>query len=245
MQFESKQKRNFWVNAIYGLIPDTIIGIGVASYTDSGFLGFISTVIGLQIVYFLIWLKDSLWQWAFFKIRGKKIMVEIAEDDFRAKKFPAPGDFEYSVEDYLSSVATNEELDPNIRTHAAAIIGGLQYPISTLRTQESLRLTIAYEEALSNFKKTCREVNVTEESIFKEEERLEEPEDENVGSNIVEQWLSQSDEEYLNEIFEDSPVCERCGKGIEDHRVIAVMGRKFPDCISNPLRGVDGEPWGG
>ena len=52
MQFETKQKRNFLINIIYGLIPDTIIGIGVASFTDSGLSGFIFTVIGLQIVYF-------------------------------------------------------------------------------------------------------------------------------------------------------------------------------------------------
>jgi len=246
MQFETKQKRNFLINIIYGLIPDTIIGIGVASFTDSGLSGFIFTVIGLQIVYFLIWLKDSLWGWAFFKIRGKKLMVEYMEDALKAKNFPAPQDFEVSIEGYLSSVVANERLDLNIRLNAAMEIGTLEYLKSMFKAQESMRLIIAYEEALSNFKKTYRESNVTKEPIFKEEEQLEEPEEENVGLNIEEQWLSQTDEEFLDDKFdEDSPFCDRCGKGKEGHRVIAVMGRRFADCISNPLRGADGEPWGG
>mgnify|MGYP001201917512 CR=1 FL=1 len=79
-----------------------------------------------------------------------------------------------------------------------------------------------------------------EEPLVGENEVTREAE-ESSRPNIVEDWLSQTDEEFLNEQFEDSPICEDCGRGIEGHRVIAVMGRKFADCISNPIYGKDQE----
>ena len=199
-------------------------------------------------------MKDSLWEWVCFIIRDRKLAVKEIEDAFSENKFPAPSNFESHAESYLGSVATNETLDPSIRINAAKILGGLQYPIHTQKFLESFKLTFAYDEALSNFKKNMETYNATEEPLIEEpderwmkEEGVEEEgeEEESVGLNRVEQWLSQTNEEFLNEQFEYSPVCKRCGKGKEGHRVIAVMGRKFADCITNPVRGADGEPWGG
>jgi len=57
-------------------------------------------------------------------------------------------------------------------------------------------------------------------------------------TNRVEEWLATSDEEYLDQLFNEfNPVCERCGKGKEGHKIIAVMGRKCADCISMPIHG--------
>ena len=61
-------------------------------------------------------------------------------------------------------------------------------------------------------------------------------------NNNEESWGHWTDEEYLDEVFEDDPICKRCGKGKEGHKVIAVMARKFADCISNPIHGTDLPP---
>jgi hypothetical protein len=103
MQFAQRQTRNFWINSIIGLLPDTCIGIAAAYFTNSGILGFFITIIGLQAVYFLLWLKNTLWRWVFFKLRGKKLMVEHIENYLKANNFPAPNDYEDSIEGYLTS----------------------------------------------------------------------------------------------------------------------------------------------
>ena len=61
-------------------------------------------------------------------------------------------------------------------------------------------------------------------------------------NNNEESWGHWTDEEYLDEVFEDDPICKRCGKGKEDHKVITVMAKKFADCISNPIHGTDLPP---
>ncbi|MCZ6804090.1 MAG: hypothetical protein O7D86_09195 [Proteobacteria bacterium] len=153
MQFESNQKRNYWINAFLGLIPDSIIAVIVASFTGSGALGFIFTVIGLQCLYFLIWLKDTIWQWLFFKYRGKQLMVECMENYLKGSNFPAPDEYESSIDGYLNSIVEDEEQEPLLRIKAAGEIGTMNYPVACLRFQESLRLNIAYEEVLKNYKK--------------------------------------------------------------------------------------------
>jgi hypothetical protein len=42
-------------------------------------------------------------------------------------------------------------------------------------------------------------------------------------NNNEESWGHWTDEEYLDEVFEYDPICKRCGKGKEGHKVIAVM----------------------
>lgn len=153
MQFGSAQKRNYWINWFLELIPDSVIAIIVAYFTDSGILGFILTVIGLQCLYFFIWLKNTVWRWVFFKFRGKRLMAEHIENVLKASNFPAPDDYESSAEGYLNSLVENEELEPLIRIRAACEIGAMNYPVAVLRVQESIMLSIAYEEALLNYKK--------------------------------------------------------------------------------------------
>jgi hypothetical protein len=43
MHFESRIKRNIWVNTGLGLVPDILIGVGVAYLTSTGPIGLIDT----------------------------------------------------------------------------------------------------------------------------------------------------------------------------------------------------------
>lgn len=159
MQFESRQKRDYWINALYGLIPDSIIAIAISYFTQSGIIGFIFAIIGLQCVYFAIWLKNSIWRWVFFKFRGKQLMVEHIEGFLKESKFPAPNKLENSVEGYLVSIMENEDLETKTRIKAAGEIGALNYVNALQMVQESLRLNMSYEEALLNYEKYLNENN--------------------------------------------------------------------------------------
>ena len=72
MQIRSRIERRFWTNA---LLPDVFIGILVASITSSGLLGVFGTVIGLQILYLVLWIKSAVWTWVTFWIGGRKSLV--------------------------------------------------------------------------------------------------------------------------------------------------------------------------
>lgn len=154
MIIEYKQKGTYLIGTIiFSLIPDIVICIAVSVYYDFGILEFVLTLLGLQVVYFEFWLKASVWRWVHFKFRGKKIMADFMEDSLKTNKFPAPQDFENSIEEYLNSVSENEDLDPIIRIKAGRELGIIQYLTASQQAQERLTLTIAYEEALSNYKK--------------------------------------------------------------------------------------------
>jgi hypothetical protein len=153
MQFESSQTRNFWINAFLGLIPDFVIAVAVAYFTGSGILGFILTVVGFQCLYFAIWLKNTIWRWTFFKFRGKRLMIEHIENWLKVSKFPAPNEYEISAEGYLNSLVENEELEPIIRMRAAGEMGVMNYLVANHNIQQRVMSNIAYEEAISNYKK--------------------------------------------------------------------------------------------
>lgn len=79
-------------------------------------------------------------------------MVEHIENYLKANNFPAPKDYEDSIEGYLASLIDNNELEPEMRIKGAYQLAALKYPMNNFRVQEGLRLTMAYEEALSNYK---------------------------------------------------------------------------------------------
>jgi undecaprenyl pyrophosphate phosphatase UppP len=81
MQFESKNKRNFWLNSILGMIPDVLIATLVAVYNDEGIAAFFFVLIGMQVVYLLIWIKNTIWDWVFFKyqdLRSSSLLKLVA-----------------------------------------------------------------------------------------------------------------------------------------------------------------------
>jgi hypothetical protein len=66
MQFGSKIKRNFFTNAILGFAPDVLISGVAAHVTESGLIGFFAVLVGLQVLYFLVWVKKVIWAWLLF-----------------------------------------------------------------------------------------------------------------------------------------------------------------------------------
>lgn len=154
MQFESKLKRRYWLNTFLNLIPDALIAVLLAAVFGTGVIGFLITIIGIQLLYLLIWIKDSAWSWLMFAAFGRKQSAEMLRDNLAARKFPEPTDYQRSIDGYFGDVASDESQPIGTRVAAAAEFGALSYPASQGRFQEALRVSMAYEDALVAYKKS-------------------------------------------------------------------------------------------
>lgn len=154
MQFESKLKRRYWFTAVLNLIPDTLIAVVLAVIFEGGFLGFLAAIAGIQLLYFVIWLKNTAWSWLVFSVFGRKQSADLIQDHLAARKFPEPADYRSSIDGYFGDVASDEAQSVNVRVAAAAELGALSYPASQGRVQEALRVSMAYEDALIAYKRS-------------------------------------------------------------------------------------------
>lgn len=119
MQFESKMKRTFWTTAALGVIPDVVISMILSAVFVGGILGFFAALIGLQVLYLLIWAKNALWSWAVFWFGGRKKLASWLFDYLRENGYPEPGTYEKSADAYLSAVVDNEKLPIAVRLKAS------------------------------------------------------------------------------------------------------------------------------
>lgn len=150
MIFESQQKRAVWFLMFVGLIPDAILGLIAAYFSegDSGFVAFLVVFIGIQVVGVLLWVKNTIWDWVFFNYYGRKALQEHLLSSFRKTGFPAPEYAETSAQGYFARIADDEEQPINLRLKAAVEVGSLSYSGATGKFMESLRVGIAYEDAI-------------------------------------------------------------------------------------------------
>ena len=154
MQFGSSQKRSLFTAAALGLVPDLVISLAVASATDSGVIGFFATLIGLQVLYFLIWAKNAIWGWLMFWATGRKQLAEHLFDYLRSNGYPEPNDYQEDVESYLSDVMGNEEQPVDVRLKAAIEIGSLSMLAAYRHMSQLMKTHLAYEEAIRQYKRT-------------------------------------------------------------------------------------------
>lgn len=151
MLIERKEARAFWVRAVLNSTPDLAIAAVIALIADEGFLLFFGVLIGLQAVYFVIWLKKSIWIWISYAVRDRKLLEQRVLDMLIENKFPKPPELLSDVENYLNEVAGETTADDAIRLTAAAEWGGIQYALKTMRFQEYFRLTMVYEAAIEEY----------------------------------------------------------------------------------------------
>jgi hypothetical protein len=152
MRFESREERTFWTIAVLRLVPDAVIGAIVASASDSGALGFLATVVALQILYLLIWIKNSAWGWFLYWAKGRKDLTANFLTFLTDNRFPEPGSYQTSVQGYLDSVVSNESEPIETRLKAAAQIGAMGVRPLVGGFQYSMKLGMAYEDGLEQFK---------------------------------------------------------------------------------------------
>lgn len=117
--------RTYVLNWGLAFVPDLAVCWAAARLTDSGWSGFFITLVALQAIYFFFWFKNALWAWLPFWIYRKRQMAAHLENYFIDSRFPAPDKYTTYLDDYLSGIANNEEIDATTRVKAAFELGTL------------------------------------------------------------------------------------------------------------------------
>jgi hypothetical protein len=144
-------ERGMLVGGLLALIPDAIIAWIAAWYTGSGVFGFIGVMLGLQCLYVLIWVKNSLWMWLIYWVSGRRQMSAALEDYLVQNRFPAPPEYVTDIEDYFGRIKNSEQYDCATRVKAAIEAGTLTGISAARRIQFGLQLKLAYEDALVRY----------------------------------------------------------------------------------------------
>lgn len=149
---DTKQaERSLIANSLRNLIPDILIAWAGAYASDSGILGFFGIIIGLQCIYFFIWLKTFLWSWLLFWTTGRKKMATLFEDFLYKNRFPQPPEYVGVIDDYFSQVANDSKMHPALRVKAAIELGTMAGIKTAGRHSMGMQLHLAYEDALEEF----------------------------------------------------------------------------------------------
>lgn len=152
MQIENRQKRQVIANALLGTIPDIAIAALLAWLFNGGLLGFAAAFIGLQILWLLIWIRNTAWAWIVFNWRGRKALAEVIQGLLSRAQFPRPGERYGAAEDYFNQIIADDQMSVDARLVAAIINSWQQYAFQSGRYQEAFRLNLSTEDALLAYK---------------------------------------------------------------------------------------------
>lgn len=151
MKIASKEKRSLWVNLFVGMLPDAAIAL-IISIVTGEVVSFFFTIIGLQAVYFLIWLKNTIWQWLLFKLKTRREIKKAYLDHLKKNNFPEPDDYLDSASGYFLDVSENEEYPANLRVKAAIEATFFSSMTNLGQMQNMVRASMAAEDALEEYK---------------------------------------------------------------------------------------------
>jgi hypothetical protein len=152
MEIESRQKRQVMTNALLNTLPDLAIAVALAWFFNGGLLGFVVTFLGIQLLYFVLWIRNTAWAWIMFNWRGRKALAGLIQGLLTRSKFPRPGERYGATEDYFNQVMSDERVPADARMVAAIINSWQQYAIQSGRYQEAFRLNLSTEDALLAYK---------------------------------------------------------------------------------------------
>ena len=152
MLIQSKARRRLWRNILLNTVPDLLLAAIIAYVADTGWVGFIVAYFGLQILYVLIWLKNTLWGWAMFYLFGRKEAVQHIVGVLREKSFPEPDDLILDGLVYVREVAESHTALDEARLEAAGINGTFAYITTNGQMQQGVRFQMALEDAIQLYK---------------------------------------------------------------------------------------------
>jgi hypothetical protein len=129
----------------------------VKSEYESIWAGSLIFFLILQAVAIALWFKNSIWRWLVFYYWGRK---EISDNFFNFLKnnnFPEPDEYVPSVDDYLAQTASNKNLDPEVRIAASSALGELAGTSNSGSFQNKIRILLAFEDGLLNYKTNLKQ----------------------------------------------------------------------------------------
>jgi hypothetical protein len=164
MLIQSKIRRTYWRNVLWNFVPDLLVAAIIAyalygrwwlSKADGGrWWIFIIVYFGLQVVYLLIWLKNTIWGRGMFYLLRRREARQHFLSIFREKSFPEPDDIIVDGDDYFREVIENKAAPDEARVEAAGIMGALAYLRGGGQMQQSMWLLMILEDAIQLYKAT-------------------------------------------------------------------------------------------
>lgn len=158
MQIASKVKRQLFIGIVLGATPNFLISAILAVFLKDDYTSFwVSFFICLACIYligFAFWLRDTIWEWTFYLLRGKKELVSCFLKHLIEKKYPEPDEYIDSGIEWLTDVAQNKENPSELRVCAAAESGALNATRLNGLWHRFFRASMAIDEAILQYKMT-------------------------------------------------------------------------------------------
>jgi hypothetical protein len=151
VQIRKQQERSFWGAVLINSIPDVAIAWLASAYFNTGLGGFLAVYFGLQALYLALWTKRVIWGWLVFWLSGRRKMTAHLENYLLQQRFPQPPEFIGGVDDYLSGIADDSKVHPQVRVKAATELGVLAGIRASGNLLYATQITMAFESALQNY----------------------------------------------------------------------------------------------
>jgi hypothetical protein len=155
--------RSYALNAVLAFAPDLLVAWAASKLTESGWQGFLITLLVLQCIYFFFWAKQAAWSWLLFWIYGKEQMASFLQRFFAENRFPAPSAHAKDFDDYLVEMIGNPALDPSIRIKAAYEAGTLNGFKTCRRYSLVMQLNSAASLAQRRYTRTASPAPATDD----------------------------------------------------------------------------------
>ena len=149
--FESRFLRDAIVAQIFFLALDFAVLWVIAGYLEGPYDNRLTTFLILfGLLYaamLLLWLRASLWSWLTFLLWRRKGAARAVASGLIGRGLPPPSAWEQSPAGFFTGVMNDERQSVPVRIAAAMELAVANYAGRSL--QESVRLTMIYEDALT------------------------------------------------------------------------------------------------
>lgn len=154
MDFEKNYKRIVWGSFFTSLIPDLFIALVASLIIQKGLLGFLAIFGGLQLLYIVIWIKNSVWGWIVFWMWGKKARAKMYLDLLQENEFPEPDYEDTPLLTYFGDIAEADDASTDMRMAAAGVIAGHHRRAAAGEMQTGLQEVLVWQSAIKQYKGT-------------------------------------------------------------------------------------------
>lgn len=152
MIVERKRRRDIWFSALTNSAPDFVIAaIAAVVIGGEGWIAFLGVLAGLHVLYFIVWLRKTIWIWIRYWVIDKNRAIKATLENLNEARFPHLGNV-YSADDYFQIVSSGKEFDIELRIKASETLAIMSYLAATGRLQESIRMSFVLDAALEQYK---------------------------------------------------------------------------------------------
>jgi len=154
MQIQDKVKRQYYLNIFLNLVPEFFFSLIFSFFWNESekVLNFLLCFITLQILYLILWAKDSIWQWVVFSLNGRKIIAGSIYNYFKSNNFPEPAEIIESSLNYIENIVDNDQIPINTRLRACYLLALKNSLQETSKFQQLFRMSLAMEDAIELYK---------------------------------------------------------------------------------------------